>query len=382
MEKELYVQTEEGLVELSQSLFDNENRLQKTLADNPDLLAGEEMTPDSPRNWALIARETDVPDKEGGSERWSADHLFVDQDAIPTIVEVKRSDDTRIRRRVVGQMLDYAAHARKYWGAEGLQTRFENTHDENTNDAYEQLGVGIVSGPQYKQSVEVFWTEVESNLRSGSLRLLFVADEMPRELREVVEYLNEQMRDTEVFAIEVTRYEGETLSAYSPSLYGKTAGGSKNRSSTNSTPPSYEGDNFLGDVETKEDAGEITTEEAEAMREIYRFIRDEADDFEFGGSSNVTVKAKWDATAGTMFSLSSSGVMFVWMAFDLRDEKGERYEAAQEWYTRLGEFKPGYDPKETGRMYVETLVDGDKVEGFKEACRELVTKFDTATEST
>lgn len=36
------------------------------------------------------------------------DHLFVDQDAIPTLVEVKRSSDTRIRREVVGQLLEYS----------------------------------------------------------------------------------------------------------------------------------------------------------------------------------------------------------------------------------------------------------------------------------
>jgi len=52
-----------------------------------------------------------VPSIDGGGDRWSADHLFLDQDAIPTFVEVKRSTDTRIRREVVGQMLDYAANA-------------------------------------------------------------------------------------------------------------------------------------------------------------------------------------------------------------------------------------------------------------------------------
>jgi hypothetical protein len=35
----------------------------------------------------------------------------LDQDAILTIVEVKRSTDTHVRREVVGQMLDYAANA-------------------------------------------------------------------------------------------------------------------------------------------------------------------------------------------------------------------------------------------------------------------------------
>lgn len=60
-----------------------------------------------------------------GGNRWSLDHLFLDQDAVPTLVEVKRSDDTRIRREVVGQMLDYAANGVVYWPAERLRVDFE-----------------------------------------------------------------------------------------------------------------------------------------------------------------------------------------------------------------------------------------------------------------
>jgi hypothetical protein len=45
----------------------------------------------------------------------SLDHLFIDHDAVPTLVEVKRSSDTRTRREVVAQMLDYAANAAGEW---------------------------------------------------------------------------------------------------------------------------------------------------------------------------------------------------------------------------------------------------------------------------
>ena len=71
-----------------------------------------------------------VADREDGRDRWSLDHLFVDQDAIPTFVEVKRSSDTRIRREVVGQMLDYAANASAYWDAGRLRSSFESRFDD------------------------------------------------------------------------------------------------------------------------------------------------------------------------------------------------------------------------------------------------------------
>ena len=74
------------------------------LSQYPSLLAGNQIDPDSPRKWLLITRECGIPGKQNGADRWAVDHLFIDQDAIPTLVEVKRSTDTRIRREVVGQM--------------------------------------------------------------------------------------------------------------------------------------------------------------------------------------------------------------------------------------------------------------------------------------
>ncbi|HJN38727.1 MAG TPA: galactonate dehydratase, partial [Chloroflexota bacterium] len=92
-----------------------EDRLQELLARYPDVLAGNQMSRAAPRRWVLVAREVAVPDAAESAGRWSLDHLFLDQDGIPTLVEVKRSVDTRIRREVVGQMLDYAANAAVYW---------------------------------------------------------------------------------------------------------------------------------------------------------------------------------------------------------------------------------------------------------------------------
>ena len=83
---------------------------QKLLADNIDLLPGAQINPDSPRRWLLIKREAGVPDHEGGGGWWSVDHLAVDQDAMPTFIEVKRASDSRARREVVAQILDYAAN--------------------------------------------------------------------------------------------------------------------------------------------------------------------------------------------------------------------------------------------------------------------------------
>lgn len=52
--------------------------------------------------------------------------------------------------------------------------------------------------------------------------MLFVADQIPVELRRIVEFLNEQMDPAEVLALELRQYEGEGLKTLVPMLYGQT----------------------------------------------------------------------------------------------------------------------------------------------------------------
>ncbi len=86
------------------------------------------------------------PAEEDGGGRWSVDHLFFDQDAVPTLVEVKRSSDTRIRREVIGQMLDYAANAVVYWPIETLRTVFERRCEQEGREADTELAAVLEVG--------------------------------------------------------------------------------------------------------------------------------------------------------------------------------------------------------------------------------------------
>src|SRR5215216_5577204 len=61
-------------------------------------------------------------------------------------------------------------------------------------------------GPE--TDVEQFWEAARRNLRGGRVRLLFVADVIPSELRAIVEFLNRQMSPAEVLAVEVRQYVG------------------------------------------------------------------------------------------------------------------------------------------------------------------------------
>lgn len=199
---------------MSERVYATEVELQELVAHHPDLLSAD----GEPRRWLLIAREFGIASERDGSDRWSVDHLFIDDDAIPTLVEVKRSTDTRIRREVVGQMLDYAANALSHWSVEKIRARFEAmSGDESPEDAIAAaLGSDVDS--------QEFWNRVETNLAAGRMRLMFVADVIPNELRAIVEFLNQHMSQVEVLALELRQYvdaQGQHQTLV-PTLVGET----------------------------------------------------------------------------------------------------------------------------------------------------------------
>lgn len=204
------------LVEMEEREYEKEIILQNLISNYPNLLAGEQINSSNPRRWLLISQEMTVPSAEEEICRWFADHLFLDQDAIPTIVEVKRSSDTRIRREVIGQMLDYAANAVVYWPVEKIISNFENTCQDNPGEVLSEfLG--------HDDNIEEFWLKVKTNLQAGKVRMLFVADEIPKELKRVIEFLNEQMDPAEVLAIEIKQFVGQGVKTLVPRVVGQTS---------------------------------------------------------------------------------------------------------------------------------------------------------------
>lgn len=217
MSGSIYVLQESGeLIAAHETTYDSEALLQGLLAKHPDLLAGDQMNADTPRRWLLVSREMTVPGSDDSTGRWSLDHLFLDQDAVPTLVEVKRSCDTRIRREVVGQLLDYAANGLAYWPVETVQARFEASCAADGRDPAVELStlIGEDGDPS------AFWQQVKTNLQAGRIRLVFVADVIPLELRRVIEFLNRQMDPAEVLGVEVKQYVGPGVTTLVPRVLG------------------------------------------------------------------------------------------------------------------------------------------------------------------
>ena len=182
---------------MHEAKYDAEAVLQSLLAEHPEILAGGEST----AGWVLVRREAGIPDAADASNRWALDHLFLDAGGVPTLVEVKRSSDSRARREVVAQMLDYAANATLFWRVELLRSWFEDEATRAGSTAAETLLATLGVGDE-----AAYWSTVQTNLAADRIRLVFVADEIAAELRTIIEFLNRRMTETEVFAIEVKQY--------------------------------------------------------------------------------------------------------------------------------------------------------------------------------
>lgn len=194
--------------------------LQQLLLNTHDLLPGEQINPEAPRRWLLVNREMPVPNPSTGTDTWSLDFLFGDQDATPTLVECKRYANTQSRREIVGQMLEYAANGHHYWNSASLLelARKAQTKEKNTSldTAFSQLA------PQDLDTPKAYFDEMERKLKSGEVRIVFLLDQSPWELRSIVEFLNRQTLHMEVLLVEVNNHVLDGIRIVSPQLFGYT----------------------------------------------------------------------------------------------------------------------------------------------------------------
>ena len=243
MAEGIFLEQNGQLVDLQQAAYVSEDALQALLERHVVLLAGDQMSPGlEARRFLLVRREAGIPGGINEGDRWSVDHVFIDQDAIPTLVEVKRSENTQIRREVVGQMFDYAANAVAHWPEGTLAEHFNATHEADERARPRRFAPSSDSGMSRSRMSTLpsrhGGTRRKRTCGPVDSRLLFVADEIPSELRRIIEFLNQQMATTEVLGIEIRNYESDGLRALVPRVVGLTeaARDRKDRQSGPSVP--------------------------------------------------------------------------------------------------------------------------------------------------
>ncbi len=238
MKDSIFILDKSGrLQELEETDFLSESALQSILAEYPNLISGKQIHPEKPRKWLFISREFGVPDDKNKGNRWSLDHLFIDQEGIPTLIEVKRSTDTRIRREVIGQILDYAANAVSYWKIEDVIHLYEQTCEKEKLDPIDRLETFM----EGEFEIDEFWESVKTNLRAGKIRMLIVADGI----------LNEQMSPAEILGVEIKQFKSEDIRTLVPRVIGKTIHASDRKTTSTRKAEAWSQDSFLEALKEK-----------------------------------------------------------------------------------------------------------------------------------
>ncbi|GJE72943.1 hypothetical protein [Methylorubrum podarium] len=344
------IRDDNTLVEMRSSPFESEELLQRLLATHPSLIAGDAVDPNHPRRWLLIAREQAVPGEEGGSGRWSLDHLFVDQDGVPTLVEVKRASDTRGRREVVAQMLDYAANGVVYWPIDAIKQQFERTCASGERDADEALREHL---GRPDADLNEFWRNVDVNLRAGRIRMVFIADVIYPELKRIVEFLNEQMSPAEVIALEIKHYTGQGLRTLVPRLIGRTAEAERRKSTrssstTDSPRPELNPEEWFAKLTEQRGAGETAV-----ARAVYDWWVARGGKYEITTAQKPSMIVKLEHEHGHCWPsiMRTNGRVTTALCYVMRSAPFDAVEARREVLETL--------QRTFGQRYGERAVDGE-----------------------
>jgi hypothetical protein len=326
------IQDDDRLIEMSEQAYTSEEQLQELIEQYPHLLAGEQIDVAIPRQWLLVNREAAASSEDEASGRWSLDRLFLDRHAIPTFVEVRRLNNSRIRQESIGQMLDYVANANVYWSIDTIVTQFEANCREQGRDP-EQVFEGFLGSDANE---ERFWEQVKTHLQAGKIRLIFVADEIPIPMRRVVEFLNEQVDPAEVLALEVKQYVDteEGLRLLTPRLIGQTAEARQKKTSATRERRRWDESSFFQEFEVRRGS-----EEAKVARQIYEWsISIPLLDVVWGKGDTYggfTVRPSYTGSDVSLFSLG------IWGGLEISSSsygKLRPFDSKEKWAELRGKF--------------------------------------------
>lgn len=175
----------------AESALPDEATLQTLIRDHPEVLPFDDLG-DTVPPLLVVGRETALA-------TGYADVVAVDPDGLVTIIEAKLDRNPEVKRKVVAQVLGYAASlwgfdyerfeldvAQKYF--RGPSCHSSTLRDVALDDAMATFVAerGLAEG----WGKLAFREALAENLRAGRFRLVIVVDKVNDELRRIVEYLN------------------------------------------------------------------------------------------------------------------------------------------------------------------------------------------------
>lgn len=182
-----------GVAHLTPVPYSDEDELQRTLKEHPELLRDGDEPP-----LYCLGREVTV------GEAGTADLLFIDAEARLSVVEVKLARNQESRRDVLAQAFDYTSALSDY------------TADELDGQLAGELEIRLqaLSGDDVESHAKYnrLWEACANSMRAGAVRVVVAMDENREDLARIVRFVNEHS-DLDVRLLVVRKYasSGRTI---------------------------------------------------------------------------------------------------------------------------------------------------------------------------
>jgi hypothetical protein len=146
----------------------------------------------------------------------NTDVLAFSADGDIAIVECKLAANSESRRKVIGQILEYASYL---WGMgyQEVDIRVQRLRDKNLSDLIKEAVAGEWNEASFKEGVT-------QSLANGTFTLVIVVDEINEELGRIIRYINEFSKSAfSLHALEVRRFQAGGVEILVPQLHGLSA---------------------------------------------------------------------------------------------------------------------------------------------------------------
>ncbi|MEM2915111.1 MAG: hypothetical protein QXZ28_03455 [Candidatus Methanomethylicaceae archaeon] len=278
-----------------------EAEFQNLLIESPSLIAIDEIRENaSPLVFAMS--EFGLP----GSG--ATDVLAFSAEGDIAIIECKLATNPEIKRKVIGQILEYASYL---WGMS-----YEELDNKIRDLKEKPLAELIAESASGEWDEELFRENVRDNLSKGSFILIIVVDEINDELRRIIRYLNECSKSAfSIHALELKRFQHEKIEILVPHLYGASL------KPTREERGKWTEEKFFKVFEENNESQIV-----EKIRELYEWSKKTADRISFGtgkDTGSFTFHYLKDNKVISVFTVTTNGkfsINYGWMINKLPDE--------------------------------------------------------------
>lgn len=246
----------------------------------------------------------------------NTDILAFSADGDIAIIECKLAANSESRRKVIGQILEYASFL---WGMsyQEVDRRVQRLKGKALPNLIEEAVAG-----EWDQSS--FEEGVTQSLASGSFILVIVVDQMNGELRRIIRYVNERSESAfSLHALEVRRFKASGIEILVPQLYGL------------STKPTAKGDGKRKKW-TREEFFEVLRENvdpgvATIVEDLYEWAEAAADRVWFGTgvqTGSFTFHYLREGKTISVFTIYTNGKLqlnYGWLSTQVNAEVLERF---------------------------------------------------------